>query len=129
MKSFLWGLLGAFVLAMGFLFVGSQYSDYRAASEASSWLVQVRQIQDEIERNAVSKNSLAVAGKSVDDKILREMNLDFYEVMDSGVIVLRGRREGQLIVLIPAFENGKMEWRCVGGSLGDIPEKCKGRKA
>jgi hypothetical protein len=124
MKSFLIGLLGAGFLVLLFLFVSSQYSDYRAAAESSSWLAKVKTIQGEIEKNAVSRGSLAGVGKDVDQKILRQMNLDFFEITDSGAIILRGSRYGQLIALIPSVADGKVEWRCVGGPSGDVPKKC-----
>lgn len=124
MKSFLLGVTGAAFLGLVFLFVGAQYADYRAASEVSSWLSQVKIVQDAIEKNAVSKSSLEGAGKGVDQKIFNKMNLDFYEITDSGVIILRGSKYGQLITLIPSLANGRLEWRCVGGSSGDIPKKC-----
>ena len=124
MKSFLFGLLGAAFLVLAFLFVSSQYSDYLASAESSSWLAQVKIIQEEIEKNAVSRGSLAGVGKEVDQKIPHQMNLDFFKVTESGVIILRGSRYGQLIALIPSVVDGRVEWRCVGGSSGGVPKKC-----
>jgi hypothetical protein len=37
------------------------------------------------------------------------------EVVDSGVVIIQGRREKQTFVYIPSMVEGSVSWRCIGG--------------
>ncbi len=97
-----------------------QYSDYRGYAETDQWLVQLRPLQEAIEANAIRKKSLSGAGKEIAKPRLAHDNVTIFEVTDSGVILVKGGRDGQVLVLVPSFEAEKVVWRCVGGPAKDV---------
>lgn len=125
MKCFLIGSSGALLMLISVFLGISQYSDYRALSEIDGWLAHVQEIQTEIEQKAVKQNSLTGVGNNLQTKKFPNSNLDVFEVSESGTILLRGGRDGQMIVLIPLFSEKGVVWRCIGGSRAAIPKRCR----
>lgn len=124
MKCFLAGIAGALVAIVGVLVFNSQYSDYLARAETYEWLAKAQVTKSLIEKNATKQGSLISAGNSVNNTLRRPSNLDVFEVTDSGIILLRGGREGQFIALIPSVLNGRIVWRCIGGPIRAMPNNC-----
>lgn len=124
MRAFLFGFLGFFVAALLYAVVSSQYSDYRAASQTSGWAVGSHDTRAVIAANALRDKSLALAGVGVPPPSFpgfrSEQKPDHSEVTENGIILMQGGADGQLIVLIPSLERGKVSWRCLGGSAKSV---------
>lgn len=125
MRYFLLGLAGGSLVLVGFFIVISQYSDYQARAETDGWIVQVRSIQDTVAQTAVKQKTLLGVDKLVDRGAFRGEHVDVFEIMESGVIIARGGREGQVIVLIPSLIGETITWRCIGGPARAMPSKCR----
>jgi hypothetical protein len=126
MKHFLLGIfVGLVVLLTGFLVIVPQYSDYRSASETSAWFAQIEGIQDVIEQNALKNLSLSNAGRGVDKKIFQRENMDELHIFMTGEIVIRGGRDGQMLMLVPSFDGTSITWHCIGGPIWAMPPWCQ----
>ena len=124
MKLFLLGLIGSLLLIVVAALVVSQYSDYRARAETDGWLAQIKPIQVIIEKNAIQQKSLMNAGKNVNKETLQNLDVNFFEITETSILILRGGREGQIIILIPSLTAEQVTWRCIGGPAQAIPSRC-----
>jgi hypothetical protein len=112
MMNFLSGFLTAFVLI---LIAIPQYNDYRDVTETRRWFDGLRPVMDGIEKNIVENASLVGADAGMEKTLLlkpEEKRPDVFEITRLGEIILQGGSHGQLLILIPAFEEGKVRWRC-----------------
>jgi hypothetical protein len=133
MKCFVKGLLGAFLFLICAVFIATQYSDYRARSGTLYWLALVQEVRIEIEQKALKQKSLVGVGNEVDKKAFQARNLnafkasniEVFDITESGIIILRGGIDGQVVILIPSLSEQDVIWRCVGGSAKAMPDKCK----
>ena len=46
-------------------------------------------------------------------------------VSAEGMIVAQGMKRGQIVILMPSHENGKIMWRRMGGSFRDMSLQCR----
>ncbi|WP_081413061.1 hypothetical protein [Chitinilyticum aquatile] len=129
MKCFFMAIAGASLIVISAIFVNSQYSDYRAKVETDNWLLRVKEIQDTIERKAIKQKSLIDAGREVNKNLLQKLDLDLIEITDSSVIILRGGRDGQVIILIPSLSGDRIVWDCIGGPEKAMPRRCKAKES
>ena len=120
MKCFLTGFLVTGVLFPAVVFLVPQWENYRASVETSQWLAELRLIQDAIEVEALKGKSLAGAGIAMKPPEFSARNVTYSEITEDGIILVRGGRQRQFIALIPALMNGKISWRCKGGSDGAV---------
>lgn len=122
MKSYFYGLLGCLtVLALSFFFQ-AQYSDYRAKAETESLVYRMEVLQRSLE------DVFQKTGKF--ENIAPQKNLTIGEgpqpiLLENGTIIVRGRLEGQLLVLTPKVEAGKVQWRCYVGPDKAKPTNCR----
>lgn len=125
MKCFLKGALGVFFLLIFFAIAMPQYSDHQAKAEVSNWLAQIRPLQQEIEMAAREKKSLLGVKKEI--KIIEPTHPgpSYFQLTDTGMIIMRGGQEEQVILLIPSLSEDKVSWHCIGGPKSAMPEKCK----
>lgn len=119
MPCFFKGALGALAVLIGAAIIIPQYSDYRAAAETSGWLAQMDPIRLKIEENAKRLKTMAGAGKHI-DLPASPPGVTFFEIRDSGEIIMHGGRDGQLVILTPSFAEGTVTWRCLGGPAKDV---------
>ncbi len=89
-----------------------QYADYRAASQVSQWLLQVRPAQESVAENAKKDGGLTRAGVGVREPDFSPVKPDFFAVTESGTIIIRGGHEGQVVVLLPEFSSGAVPASC-----------------
>jgi hypothetical protein len=123
MTCFFKGALGALAVLICAAIVVPQYSDYRAAAETSRWLAQMDPVRLAIEQNAMLLKTMAGAGKYIDvpaSLLSPPPGATLLEIRDSGEIILHGGSDGQLVILTPSFAEGKVTWRCLGGSAKDV---------
>src|SRR5258706_12179971 len=124
--SFIAGFLTAIGLVLVFaVVVLPQYADYRAASQVSQWLLQVRPAQELVAENAKKSGGLTRAGVGVREPDFSPVKPDFFAVTESGAIIIRGGHEGQAGVLLPEIAAGALTRRCVGCPRGPRPPKGK----
>ena len=122
MRCFLLGMLGGLLLLVVVIVASSQYSDYQSRAQTEEWLYRVEPIQADIEKNAIRQNSLMNAGRNVDKKAFQYANnLNLFEIAETGMLILRGGKEGQAVILIPSLAAGQVTWRCIGGPSHAIP--------
>ncbi len=127
MRDFYLGAAAATVvlLAAAFL-IYPQYSDYRAAAETSQWLaVAEMSMKPYIAEKAKRAKTLAGSGVGLPKPVFAVSNMPDLEITPDGMIFMRGGRDGQLVVLIPSLAEGKVTWRCVGGSRHDVTSECQ----
>jgi hypothetical protein len=118
------GLIGAFLILICAFLIIPEYSDYRARVETSGWMAEIQAIQSIIEQKALKQKSLIGVGNGIDKKTFQTTNPDVFEITESGMIILRGGRDGQVVVLIPSISEQHIAWRCIGGSARAVPGKC-----
>ena len=116
MKCFFKGMLGALTMLFAAAFVVPQYSDYRAASETSSWLNEIEPTKDAISAKILRLRTTSGAGLGIPRPIITRHTPSLIEVTDAGIIFLKGGRDGQVVVLIPSFSANQVSWHCIGGS-------------
>ncbi len=123
MPCFFAGAMGALAILIGAAIIIPQYSDYRAAAETDRWLVQMGPIKLMIEENAMRLKTMAGAGKHIDlpaSLLSPPPGATFFEIRDSGEIIMHGGRDGQLVILTPTLSDGRVTWRCLGGPTRDV---------
>ena len=125
MACFLKGLLGALLMLALAAAIIPQYSDYRALAETSNLLVQLEPVQRAIEADAVKQKSFAGMAKHLANTAFIPNKLTVFEVTEAGVIIAKGGRDGQMIILSPSLLDGKITWRCLGAPDHDVPARCK----
>ena len=124
MKCFIKGIVGAFVLLLAAAVIIPQYSDYRSRLETSEWILNIGATKLAVAGNANRLRSLTNSGIGV--KVPGQMRSDpAITIMANGVILIRGKKFGQLLVIIPELSDNKVSWTCVGGSAKDVPPLCR----
>lgn len=122
-KSVIFGFL--FGLAMAgllLLIIIPNYSDYRAKSQTSNWQIEFEQseIAKQIESQLLANQPVKVSTDKLNFKFVH-----FAKVNALGEVIFKGDDFGQILILTPSKENGKIIWQCWGGSDKDIPSKCR----
>ena len=123
-KCFLAGALLFFVMAAVII---PQYSYYTEAVRLSEWLTGVRNIQADIEINAIKQNSLMNADRDLDKEVFKNTKRkpDLFEITEAMTIILRGGGKGQIAILVPSLGAERVTWHCVGGGPNSaVPSGC-----
>ena len=127
MKRFWQGFGVAILLvAAGAFIIYPQYADYRSQAQTTVMLNFIRvELQDKIDAKALQLGTLEGAGRGISmtpstGNFLRSVHVD-----PNGVIIAKGGKRGQLLVLQPSLASGKVTWRCVGGADDDVPSLCR----
>lgn len=129
MRNFFGGALGAIVVLFAAAIIYPQYCDYRAAAETSLWLgVAETTIKPYIAETAMRNKTVRGSGVGVPKPVFPANNTPTLEITPDGMIIMQGGREGQLVVLIPSLAEGKVTWRCLGGSRHDVMSSCRMEK-
>lgn len=116
MSCFGKGFFGALIVLAIAAFVIPQYADYAASAETSAWMAQVAPVQDYVAVNAERNHSLSNSGLGAKRPNFSSRAPAYFEVTKDGTIFMQGGHEGQLVVFVPALTEGKVSWRCIGGS-------------
>ncbi|NHZ81032.1 hypothetical protein F2P44_17385 [Massilia sp. CCM 8695] len=85
-------------------------------------------MQRAIEGDAVKPKSFAGMAKHLANPAMMPNKLTAFEISEAGVIIAKGGRDGQMIVLSPSLLDGKIQWRCIGAPDHDMPARCKGAR-
>lgn len=122
MKSFVYGLSGFFVGLIMYLSVLPLYSDYRANVETEGLVFKMEALQRSLEEvfQKTGKFDSGRASKAVDQSDGSKLI-----ILENGTIIVRGRIEGQLLVLTPKVEGGTVQWRCYVGPDKARPSNCR----
>ncbi len=130
MQCLIKGFFGAVggCLLLGFLILAFRPHDYEMAEpryEVGVYLAQLVDIKSMIAARAIQQKSLNGVGKNLP---LPELNPlpDFFEISDSGRILLSGGKERVFLVLTPRLENGEIKWNCTGNPRKALPMGCRG---
>lgn len=124
MKCFIYGITGV-LLTMAVLFVlRTQYGDYLAKVESDRWMTALGPLRKEVEEHAIERHSLNDSGVNIHKPQL-DKNVEIFDVFDSGVIVVKGGRVGQLLLLVPTMSGQNVTWRCMVGGKDAMPVQCK----
>lgn len=121
MKSFIYGLSGFFVGLIIYLAVLPLYSDYSARAETVELIYGIEGLQRSLEEGfqKTGKFDGVLASKTMnqgaDPKPI---------ILENGTIIVRGHIEGQLLVVAPKVEGGKVQWRCYVGPRKTTPIDC-----
>jgi hypothetical protein len=126
MRAFLLGFLGALVALVSAMFLFAQYSDYRAAAETAGWLADIRRspLPELIERIA-KQGGVEGSGVGIAAPQWTGVPPTLFEITDDGIVLMRGGRDGQLLVMIPEWRDGAATYRCLGGSAKATPRGCR----
>ena len=126
MKCFILGSLGAVLMMFAAMVIIAQYSDYTARSQSGAWLFEVEPVKQAIERIALDKKALADIQVEHDKaKVFAARNVELFSVDSRGQIFIRGGKDAQFLVLTPSPVDGKVTWRCTGGSVRSVPKSCR----
>jgi hypothetical protein len=125
-RYFLLGVVVGIVLFFFMFFlIYPQYSDYRARTEVVAWLALIQDVKDDIEEKAISNTSFLGINNWINKDKFQVPGIELFEITETGGIILRGGRDGQVIVLIPYFSGESVNWRCIGGSAQAVPTMCQ----
>jgi hypothetical protein len=125
-RYFLLGVIAGIVLFFSMFFlIYPQYSDYRARSETVVWLNLIQDVKDDIEKKAISNGSFLGVNNEIDKDKFQAPGVELFEITETGVIILRGGRDGQVIILAPYFSEKNISWHCIGGSAQAVPIICQ----
>jgi hypothetical protein len=116
MSCFGKGFFGALIVLVIAAIVIPQYADYAASAETSAWMAQVVPTKEYVAANAERSRTLVNSGLGAKRPDFSSRAPSYFEVTKDGTIFLQGGREGQLVVFVPALTEGKVSWRCIGGS-------------
>jgi hypothetical protein len=126
MKSFVFGAVTAFVLIL--IAIPQYFNDDQVVFEAKQWFDELHPVMNSIEKNIVKNASLMDADMGVEKNIFsrpEQKRPDVFEITRLGEIILQGGSRGQLLILIPAFEEGKVRWRCFANPRRIVSRVCE----
>ena len=121
MKSFFVGVFGAILVLAIAAVVIPQYSDYKARTISYEIMNSLEPLQNQVSNQLMA--GLPIEPKKV---INQSKFIQSLEQKSDGTIIVKAKEAGQVIVLVPAKEQGKIIWHCIGGSKNDVPAKCSG---
>jgi hypothetical protein len=125
-RHFLSGVIAGIILFLvAFLWFYPLYSDYGAAAQTGWWFLTAERVQVDIEQKAFGNPDFSKLDEELYKKEFRALGVDFFKITETGMIILRGGRDGQVTVLIPSFSGESVSWRCVGGSARSVSGNCK----
>jgi hypothetical protein len=116
MKCFVIGFAGAVLGMVLSMFLGAQYANRMVGAQTESWLRDAGGTVAEISRNIERLHGVSGAGTGVVPPRFSEDPPAMSLVTLDGAILLQGGYKGQAIVLVPAFDKGKVAWSCVSGA-------------
>ena len=117
LKPFLQGAVSTAICVMAVAgIVITQYSDYRAATETSSWLNDVLPTVRTISANIIHIKGTTGSGIGVPNPVFKFHAPSVVEITANGTLFLKGGRDGQFVALIPEYSSNHVSWRCMGGS-------------
>jgi hypothetical protein len=128
MKNFCFGFVtAAMFIALVTLVLYPQYSDYRAYAQTYNWLVQIKStgIQTIIAENISKEYPLSDVSVGVDKSMVDTREMDIFEITSAGTIIMRGGKDGQVVVLIPEVSGKNVVWKCIGGSMKAVTSECR----
>lgn len=118
MKSYIYGFLGCTTALVLYLYLYSQYSDYRDKVEVNELMFRAESVQREVEdhlKKAGNFDGVARKNRGAQDGLT---------VFENGIVILNGRR-GQLLVLIPKVGGDRVLWGCYVGPERAKPVNCR----
>lgn len=124
MRCFLMGSFGVLVALVMTAMIHGQYSDYRTRSEMASWVVELQDVRGRIAQKAEAAGSLRGITRSVPLPHLG--GNPEARISEDGWIAIQGGRDAQSLLLIPELKDGRVRWRCVGGTRDIAPRGCDG---
>ena len=101
---------GALVALLIILIILPLYSDYRSRAETEFILEQIRPLQKQIEGQIIKNNVASLVDVSI--KNLDSSKNLYVQISNSGWIVIKSKRFGQIIVLIPSLSKNNVDWKC-----------------
>jgi Tfp pilus assembly major pilin PilA len=128
MRCFLFGLMGAVLVLLSAAIIVPQYSDYSSLAQTSAWLVDIEPLQSKIEENAARKGRIDIPNSSETLPEFQAGKPRFFKVSRNGVILMKGGKQGQFVMLTPEIVDGKVVWTCIGGPDDAVPVVCRLKK-
>ncbi len=128
------GFFSAIALVfLWFIVVVPQYADYASQAQSVEILGLLGRTKDRVEEQIRKTGTLNGSGAGLkiqewgqSDHLLDHRDpINFRHVSSDGVIIIRGVREGQVMVLVPSLQSGVVTWECVGGSADAVPSACR----
>jgi hypothetical protein len=117
-KNIVLFVTGVIFALFSVLIVKPYISDYMAYSEVYNWIVQLDDLKKEIEIKLTEGEEVNVLFPTLVPEAM------FYTVTDTGVIIVSGGKEGQVLVLIPR-RGDSIIWTCVVGPNRASPKQCR----
>lgn len=117
-KTVFWlGFCVAICIVVGIVFLGEliQLPKHFSYVEVSRWLSETESIQLKIEEIALKQSTLTGVGQQIPKALLRVPSANTVEVLANGEILIQGKETGQVLVLLPTLNGGKVSWRWIGG--------------
>lgn len=131
LKFYFYGGMGFFVAFLCYALTVPQYTDYTTRAEVTGWLIALQPIKEDV-RKRIAENHFEAAGIDFSDivKNLNELHLagsPHFEINEYGQMMVRGKKNGQLLVLTPYINKntGEITWECTGGRSFDMPTPCR----
>lgn len=134
-RSGFWkGFFSAIALVfLWFIVVVPQYHDYASQAQSAEILGLLGPTKGRVEEQIRRTGTLSGSGAGLkiqewgqSDRLLDHRDpINFRHVSSDGVILIRGIREGQVMVLVPNLQSGVVTWECVGGSADAVPPACR----
>jgi hypothetical protein len=100
-----------------------QYSDYTAAAQSSYWFNMALSAGWQVEAEAVKRGTVRGVGITLAKDELPHIRV--LEIGPSGQLLMQGGSDGQIILLIPRLVDGRVSWRCIGGSRKAVSLACE----
>ena len=126
LRAFLFGGLGAAVVLISVALTLPMYADYRSRVQASDSVILARGLQQRIEDYFLQNKTAQLPAEATSWSIQgAEPVISRVEIFRNGAFVIVLRKYGQVVVFIPSYSEGKVTWRCLGGSSKDVPSHCR----
>lgn len=123
LKSILYWSSSFIVAFIAVALIVPMYVDYSSREESFAMIKRLEKMQKEIEPEIQGGKWVSLAARNI--MIDRHADIGKIFVSAEGMIVAQGMERGQIVILMPSHENGKITWRCMGGSFKDVPPQCR----
>lgn len=99
--------------------------EYTGRGDTSAMILTLRPVLMTLQATALKQKSLSHLHYDFDQVDLKNAGIHDIHMSAAGEIVVKGGKEGQMLVISPTFEGDKVVWHCGGGPRRDMPNMCR----
>ena len=125
--GFVVGNLGLQIMEFVLVPAHSDHSNYSARGHLGETISSLSEIKMQITENANTSGNLSGIGKEfkITPAEFSKYSAAYLNVSEDGVIVVKSKKYGQVVVFVPRMSEGKVVWKCIGAPNNMVSQNCR----